>query len=53
VRARFIETRFTELMTDEAPEEAQREWLDDASRRAKIRVLLPEDASVPPPFGPR
>jgi hypothetical protein len=53
VRARFIETRFTELMTDEAPEEAQREWLDDASRRAKIRVLLPEDASVPPPFPPR
>jgi hypothetical protein len=53
VRARFIETRFTELTAGESAEQAQREWLEAARRRASIRVLLPAETSMELPFPPR
>lgn len=53
VRARFIETRFDDLEERGTAEQAQVEWLDATRRRATIRVLLPEGASIEPPFPPR
>jgi hypothetical protein len=53
LRARFIETRFDDLTEGGTTEQAQGEWLDATRRRATIRVLLPQGASIDPPFPPR
>ena len=37
-------------LTRQAAVEAQTKWLDDARRRASIKVLLPDGGSVVPPF---
>ena len=37
-------------LTRQAAVEAQAKWLDDARRRASIKVLLPDGGSVAPPF---
>ena len=37
-------------LTRQAAFEAQTKWLDDARRRASIKVLLPDGGSVVPPF---
>ena len=36
----------------EAAERAQADWLREARRRAKVRILLPPNASIAPPFPP-
>lgn len=42
--------RVREKLIREAAVEAQAKWLDDARRRASIKILLPDGASVVPPF---
>ena len=37
-------------LTRQAAVEAQTKWLDDARRRASIKILLPDGGSVVPPF---
>jgi hypothetical protein len=36
----------------EAAERAQADWLREARRRANVRILLPPNASIAPPFPP-
>jgi hypothetical protein len=37
-------------LTRQAAIEAQAKWLDDARRRASIKILLPDGATIAPPF---
>jgi hypothetical protein len=42
--------RVREKLIRRAAVEAQAKWLDDARRRASIKILLPDPGSVAPPF---
>jgi hypothetical protein len=42
--------RVRDRLIRQAAVEAQAKWLDDARRRASIKILLPDGASVVPPF---
>jgi len=42
--------RVREKLIHQAAVDAQAKWLDDARRRASIKILLPDGASVAPPF---
>ena len=42
--------RVRDRLTHQAALEAEAKWLADARRRASIRILLPDGASVAPPF---